>query len=32
MKMKWNLKIKNSAEKAEIWIYGNIVDDVDGGF
>lgn len=30
--VKWNLKIKNSAEKAEIWIYGNIVDDVDGGF
>ena len=30
--VKWNLKIKNSAEKAEIWIYGNIIDDVDGGF
>ena len=28
----WNLKIKNSAERAEIWIYGNIIDDVDGGF
>lgn len=30
--MKWNLKIKNSAEKAEIWVYGNVVDNMQGTF
>ena len=29
---KWNLKIKNTANRAEIWIYGNIIDDADGAF
>lgn len=29
---KWNLKIKNEADVAEIWIYGNICDDTDGTF
>lgn len=27
---KWNLKIRNETEKAEIWIYGNVIDDADG--